>query len=711
MDDPDPTVVTTADDCTVSPNDCSLRGATLAAAANGASTDAITLPAGTYTLTSTGASGGDLFITSSLILTGDGADDTIIDADGGAFFDRVMHISCSCAVELSALTLTGGRPAGPNAAGGGLLVSSSTVAMDGVHITDNIATESGAGSGARGGGIDATNSNVTLTNSAVTANQAVGAGISSGGGIRLINSSLAMRNGTISGNTSGGSSGSNGGGLRMDGASTFVQMANITISNNTATTNGAGISRSDGSGAIVNTMIVANNGAECSTFGTALSSGHNLSDDSTCNDTFDETSDLEEQAGTHLAALADNGGTTPTHALLAASTGVDAADTAICNTLTTAFGNADTTDQRGAARVADGDNNSTADCDIGAFELEPDSDGDGVTDSADNCPNDANADQANFDNDGEGDACDSDDDNDGIADGSDDCEQTPTSTNVAADGCPDPDNDDVSTFAGDNCPSVANANQTNTDGEGEGDACDGDDDNDTILDGPDNCPLTANTNQADVDGDGTGDVCDGVDNRPTCSGQPATVLDHSGAITGTSGDDVLVGDGGVNTINGGGGNDIICGRAGNDVLIGGAGGDNLFGQGGNDLLNGGASGDLLNGGAGSDTVTYPGGSALTIDLTTGSNNKGDTLAAVENVKGSNAGDTITGNSAANTLEGFGGGDTISGRGGTDTVSGGAGADVLSGGPGAGDTCNGGSGSDSFPGSAAASGCENVSSIP
>lgn len=45
-----------------------------------------------------------------------------------------------------------------------------------------------------------------------------------------------------------------------------------------------------------------------------------------------------------------------------------------------------------------------------------DADGDGVEDSADNCPDVANADQANYDADALGDACDSDDDNDGLLD-------------------------------------------------------------------------------------------------------------------------------------------------------------------------------------------------------------------------------------------------------------------------------------------------------
>jgi Tol biopolymer transport system component len=46
----------------------------------------------------------------------------------------------------------------------------------------------------------------------------------------------------------------------------------------------------------------------------------------------------------------------------------------------------------------------------------PDTDGDGVIDGGDNCPRDANPDQADFDADGKGDVCDPDDDNDGLFD-------------------------------------------------------------------------------------------------------------------------------------------------------------------------------------------------------------------------------------------------------------------------------------------------------
>ena len=155
-----------------------------------------------------------------------------------------------------------------------------------------------------------------------------------------------------------------------------------------------------------------------------------------------------------------------------------------------------------------------------------DADFDGVADSNDNCPAVANADQADTDNDGAGNACDStpngDTDADGIDNLADNCpvdvntNQADTDNDGAGDACDstpngDTDADGIDNLT-DNCPTDANVNQTDTDNDGAGDICDstpnGDADSDTIDDLIDNCPTDANTDQLDTDSDGTGDVCD-----------------------------------------------------------------------------------------------------------------------------------------------------------------------------------------------------------
>jgi hypothetical protein len=132
-----------------------------------------------------------------------------------------------------------------------------------------------------------------------------------------------------------------------------------------------------------------------------------------------------------------------------------------------------------------------------------DTDGDGIDDAFDNCPNRANSRQTDADGDGLGDACDvGDTDGDGLSDRDDPCP-------AHAGDNSDTDGDGIGD-ACDVCPRDADPTQLDTDGDGIGDVCEipGDDDSDGVPDRADNCPRLANGDQADSDGDAHGDACD-----------------------------------------------------------------------------------------------------------------------------------------------------------------------------------------------------------
>lgn len=159
-----------------------------------------------------------------------------------------------------------------------------------------------------------------------------------------------------------------------------------------------------------------------------------------------------------------------------------------------------------------------------------DDDGDGVGNTVDNCRAVSNADQADFDTDGMGDACDLDADGDGVANNKDNCPTIQNSDQLDTDGdglgnvCdPDIDADGIAN-AKDNCPLVANTDQVDNDYDGQGDVCDGDKDGDGVADAKDNCPLVANLDQKDIDGDKLGDLCD-----PDADGDGLTNIEETTA--------------------------------------------------------------------------------------------------------------------------------------------------------------------------------------
>ncbi|MGQ0620950.1 MAG: choice-of-anchor Q domain-containing protein [Panacagrimonas sp.] len=339
--------------------------------------------------------------------------------------------------------------------GGGISTHQGTVSLVNSTVSGNIA---GGEEGANGGGIYEYYSELLLRNSIVSGNRAG----DQGGGIRSYNNGgVRIFNSTVSGNTSqlgGGifargalslidstvsaNSAAEGGGVYqfsiVDDAGFFLNVFNSTVSGNTAGI-GGGLFNGGGRVTIAHSTISDNaasgRGAGVATatrqasyparmefsasiiagnLGTDIdrlagptahlvSRGDNLVGDGNGRTAFTARGDQAGIAVPGLAPLADNGGLTLTHALRPASPAVDAV-TGTCP--------GPTTDQRGAARPADGDGRSPTACDIGAFEFGApapstvDGDSDGVPDAVDNCSTTFNPDQADTDADGVGDACD-----------------------------------------------------------------------------------------------------------------------------------------------------------------------------------------------------------------------------------------------------------------------------------------------------------------
>ena len=144
----------------------------------------------------------------------------------------------------------------------------------------------------------------------------------------------------------------------------------------------------------------------------------------------------------------------------------------------------------------------------GIWDACADDDGDGIPGSSDNCPTVANADQADKNVNTIGDACEFDSDSDGIPDGVDNAIHVPNPDQK------DRDNDRIGDIM-DNC-SLYNPDQLDLDKNGKWDVCDSDEayrkvndsDRDGVLDFSDNCPTLTNADQKDTDHDGIWDVCD-----------------------------------------------------------------------------------------------------------------------------------------------------------------------------------------------------------
>jgi CSLREA domain-containing protein len=374
--EPDATItVTTVQDQLNSSPPCSLREAIQAANQNaavggcaaGSGDDVINLPAGIYRLTMTGVDDanalGDLDVFpvnegEALTIQGAGAAGTVVD---GNAIDRVLHLGRFGDLRLVNLTVQNGRLAdGP---GGGILAWGA-LRLENVTMRENIVT--GASDNAVGGGMcvgcGPGTGQATLVNTLVVNNTA-----RRGGGI-FTNRPTEISASTVIGNMS----------TRGAGIANFGQLTltNSTLSGNVAAS-AAAIAHEAGtlallnstiaqnttqgsSGALLiwatattgNTIVAANQGNNCQLVTPLTSLGNNLSSDATCAAAFTAAGDRNNAAPV-LGPLRNNGGPTPTHALLWGSPAIDGGSNAGCPA----------TDQRGVARPQSGV------CDIGAVEF------------------------------------------------------------------------------------------------------------------------------------------------------------------------------------------------------------------------------------------------------------------------------------------------------------------------------------------------------
>lgn len=289
---------------------------------------------------------------------------------------RTLVVDAGVTATVIGLTLRDGF--GYELAGG--VLNNGSLTLDRVVLTDNAVSTSGIDFWKGGGGIyngngatlvlrDSTvrgntvtggagggvygffNSTVTIERSTVSGNSAndVGGGIRSLGNTTIVNS-------TISGNTSTGWHG--GGVFHTDGTLT---LASSTVTANTSPGGTAGglflgsFGAPNGAASLQSSVVAGNSGDECFVFYggpfAMESRGHNVLGDGSCGALAPSDKVVADAL---LGPLADNGGPTLTHALLAGSPAIDAGDPA----------SAPATDQRGVSRP------QGAGPDAGAYEAE-----------------------------------------------------------------------------------------------------------------------------------------------------------------------------------------------------------------------------------------------------------------------------------------------------------------------------------------------------
>ena len=283
-------------------------------------TDTIIIPTGTYVLTT-----GKLNIDDTVIITGAGAATTIIDGNAN---ERVFETKGSNTVTVSGVTIQNGRE---SSNGAGVLVDNSSI----LNLSDSVLTNNN-GTGGEGGAFHV-HGTLNLNRVLIANNLA-----DKGAGIYFHNADGGtLTNVTFSGNTAV----DEGGGVWTN---TPITVINSTFTLNNA--NDAGGIFSNGVLVQISNTIVSGNTASSANddvLGNFSSSGYNLIE--VVGGATGFGSDITGVSA-NLGVLADNGGPTRTHALLAGSPALNAG---------TPTG-APAVDQRGLTRDAAPD--------IGAYE-------------------------------------------------------------------------------------------------------------------------------------------------------------------------------------------------------------------------------------------------------------------------------------------------------------------------------------------------------
>ncbi|MCI0331693.1 MAG: hypothetical protein L0228_00530 [Planctomycetes bacterium] len=323
---------------------------------------------------------GHLAVRDSLTINGPGANTLTIDASGNdptpntndGNGSRVFVIGDGIGsslkdVAISGLTLTGGDIS----YSGGAIFNTENLTVTGCTVHGNSASTGG------GGIANVSQGELTINDSTISGNSTSGDALLTGfgGGIYSSGDSLRVSGSTISGNTSY----SDGGGIAIKGGQ--LTLTHSTVTGNLADHGGfgvAGVSVYSGTATIDHTIIAGNR----SFTGFDLHVRNGTATVRYCQIGFAGGGNFTDITGSQfnvnplLGPLADNGGPTLTHALLAGSSAIDAGDSNFDpadpdgNPLTD---DALPNDQRGAPfnRVFDGNSDGGSRIDVGAYELQP----------------------------------------------------------------------------------------------------------------------------------------------------------------------------------------------------------------------------------------------------------------------------------------------------------------------------------------------------